>query len=142
MAQDIVPMKPEKAQCPCCGTPLLVEWNLAVYGDGGDSYQFSGLALDTDAMAESLRAKTYTLKKPKLVQLQNPITRHWVVVDKTHGRIVKHSRTTKPYKHIRIVRSANPATKQLMWGLVPTAKKEERESESKLRKGAIITLGA
>jgi len=39
-----------------------------------------------------------------LVQLQNPKTKHWVVIDKGMGKIVKHSRTSKPYKNISIVR--------------------------------------
>jgi len=38
-----------------------------------------------------------------LVQLQNPVTKHWVVVDNTNAKIIKHSRGTKPYKNIRIV---------------------------------------
>jgi hypothetical protein len=39
----------------------------------------------------------------ELVQLLNPITKHWVVIDKTLGKILKHSRTSKPYKNITIV---------------------------------------
>lgn len=107
MAQDIIPMIPEEAKCPCCGMPLLVEWQIATYGEGSDSFQFVGLELDTKYLANALRKKTYK-PKTELVQLQNPITKHWVVIDKTTGSIVKHSRMTRPYKHIKIVRSAKP----------------------------------
>ena len=37
------------------------------------------------------------------VQLQNPKSKKWVIVDKAKGIIVKHSRTSKPYKNIPIV---------------------------------------
>ncbi len=42
-------------------------------------------------------------KTKVLVQFQTPITSHWVVIDKTHGRTMKCSRTTKPYKRIKII---------------------------------------
>jgi hypothetical protein len=35
-----------------------------------------------------------------LVQLQNPRTHNWIVVNKERGGIVKYSRTSTPYKHI------------------------------------------
>jgi hypothetical protein len=38
-----------------------------------------------------------------LVQLLNPKTNRWVVVDKSQGKIIKHSRTSMEYKHIVIV---------------------------------------
>lgn len=41
--------------------------------------------------------------KHELVQLQNPKTHHWLLIDKTLGSILKHSRTCKPYKNITIV---------------------------------------
>ena len=62
MAQDIIAMEPEKTNCPCCGMPLLVEWQIATYSDGGDSFQFVGLRVDEESLAEALRKKTY---KPK-----------------------------------------------------------------------------
>ena len=37
---------------------------------------------------------------PDLVQLQNPLSHRWVVVDRTTAKIIKHSRTSTPYKHI------------------------------------------
>ena len=37
---------------------------------------------------------------PDLVQLQNPRSKHWVVVDRANAKIIKVSRTTMPYKHI------------------------------------------
>jgi hypothetical protein len=37
---------------------------------------------------------------PDLVQLQNPLSHHWVVVDRAAAKIIKHSRTSTPYKHI------------------------------------------
>jgi hypothetical protein len=37
---------------------------------------------------------------PDLVQLQNPLSHHWVVVDRANAKIIKHSRTSTPYKHI------------------------------------------
>lgn len=40
-----------------------------------------------------------------LVQLQNPKTHHWVLIDKTLGSIIKYSRTCKPYKNITIAES-------------------------------------
>lgn len=39
----------------------------------------------------------------ELVQTQNPITKRWVVIDKSKGIIVKHSRTYKPYKTITVI---------------------------------------
>ena len=44
MAQDIVPMEPEETVCPRCMTPLLLDWQLAVY-ESGDSFQFGGLRI-------------------------------------------------------------------------------------------------
>lgn len=50
----------------------------------------------------------YRIKAPppetphELVQVQNPRTKHWVLIDKTLGKILKYSRTTKPYKDIPI----------------------------------------
>ena len=38
-----------------------------------------------------------------LVQLLNPRSNCWVVVDKSRGAIVKRSRTSQEYKHIIIV---------------------------------------
>jgi RNA polymerase subunit RPABC4/transcription elongation factor Spt4 len=35
-----------------------------------------------------------------LVQLLNPRSHTWVVVDKERGAIIKRSRTSTPYKHI------------------------------------------
>ena len=35
-----------------------------------------------------------------LVQLLNPKSNRWVVVDKSQGKIIKHSRTSMEYKHI------------------------------------------
>lgn len=40
--------------------------------------------------------------KQELVQVQNPVTKHWVLINKTLGQILKHSRTSKPYKNIKI----------------------------------------
>jgi hypothetical protein len=45
--------------------------------------------------------------KHDLVQIRNPKSKHWVVVDRTTGTIIKHSRTTIPYKHIRIIGGDN-----------------------------------
>lgn len=43
--------------------------------------------------------------KPKreLVQALNPVTKRYVVIDRSIGSIVKHGRTSKPYKNIPII---------------------------------------
>lgn len=46
--------------------------------------------------------------KHELVQLLNPRSKRWVVVDKTAGKILKYSRTSKPYKNITIVSKSAP----------------------------------
>jgi hypothetical protein len=58
MAQDIAPMEPEKAKCPCCGKPLLVDWQIATYSDGEDSFQFVGLRADLGKKKEKSPAYT------------------------------------------------------------------------------------
>ncbi len=35
------------------------------------------------------------------VQALNPITKRWVKIDTTTGRIVGHKKSPEPYKHIR-----------------------------------------
>jgi len=49
VAQDIIPMEPKEAICPHCGKPVLVEWQLAYYADGGVEHQFLGLKVDEKA---------------------------------------------------------------------------------------------
>lgn len=58
MAQDIVPMEPKKAKCPCCGKFLLVDWQITIYSDGGDSLQFVGLRADLEKKKEKPPAHT------------------------------------------------------------------------------------
>jgi hypothetical protein len=36
--------------------------------------------------------------------VQNPKTNNWVLIDKDRGILIKHSKTKKPYKNIKIVR--------------------------------------
>ena len=43
--------------------------------------------------------------KKELVQLLNPRSHRYVVIDRGRGRIVKHGRTSKPYKNIPIINS-------------------------------------
>jgi len=47
----------------------------------------------------------YKMPKPKkeLVQVMNPITKRYVLIDKSQGKILKHARTNKPYKNVRII---------------------------------------
>jgi hypothetical protein len=41
--------------------------------------------------------------KQDLVQLLNPVSKRWVLVDINEGKIIKYSPTSKPYKHIPII---------------------------------------
>ena len=41
--------------------------------------------------------------KQGLIQLQNPVTKKWVVIDKGTGKIIKHSRTKYPYRNISVI---------------------------------------
>lgn len=45
----------------------------------------------------------YTQPKHEMVQVQSPKTKHWMLIDKTEGIIIKHSRTCKPYKNVTII---------------------------------------
>jgi len=48
----------------------------------------------------------HSIKKvysPRYVQALNPVTKHWVKIDRKIGSIVSHSRTSIPYKNIQIV---------------------------------------
>ena len=49
---------------------------------------------------------------PDLVQLKNPVSHRWVVVDRSAGAIIKHSRTSTPYKHITMVIADKTPRKQ------------------------------
>jgi len=40
--------------------------------------------------------------KKDLIQLRNPVTKRWAVVDRATGSIIKHSHSRKPYKNIPI----------------------------------------
>jgi hypothetical protein len=42
-------------------------------------------------------------RKKELVQLLNPMSHHYVVIDKGRGGIVKHGKTAKPFKNIPII---------------------------------------
>jgi hypothetical protein len=41
--------------------------------------------------------------KQNLIQLLNPKSNRWVVVDRNEGSIIKYSPTSKPYKNILII---------------------------------------
>jgi hypothetical protein len=41
--------------------------------------------------------------KQNLVQLLNPKSNRWVLIDRDEGKIIKYSPTSKPYKHIPII---------------------------------------
>lgn len=52
-------------------------------------------------------------RRKGLVQLLNPITKRYVLVDKVAARIVSHKRTRGPYKGVLIVRKeGDPATEE------------------------------
>ena len=42
-------------------------------------------------------------KMKNLVQLRNPLTKQYVLVDKERGRIIAHKVSKEPYKNIRMV---------------------------------------
>jgi hypothetical protein len=42
--------------------------------------------------------------KDDLVQVLNPRTNRWTLVDTKNGKILKHSRTKNPYKNVRIAK--------------------------------------
>ena len=44
------------------------------------------------------------MDKKDLVQVLNPITKRWVLIDTERGKILKHSRTKNPYKNVRIAK--------------------------------------
>lgn len=48
--------------------------------------------------------------KREIVQTMNPITKRYVKIDKTAGKIVSHKRTKGPYKDIPIVGSRESAS--------------------------------
>ena len=41
--------------------------------------------------------------RKELVQVLNPVTKQYVLIDKSIGSILKHSRTSKPYKNVPIL---------------------------------------
>jgi predicted amidophosphoribosyltransferase len=40
---------------------------------------------------------------PRFVQALNPVTKHWIKIDRKIGSIVSRSRTSVPYKNIEVV---------------------------------------
>ncbi len=122
MAEDIVSMESWKAKCPNCGCKLEVEWQLAVYGEGGDSPQFVGLkqvksvprrlsflARRGDQPSKRVRFTTpckrvasINEQKHEIVQLPNPKTKRWVKIDKTTGSIISHKMSPGAYAGITI----------------------------------------
>lgn len=116
MAEDIVPMESWKAKCPCCGCGLEVEWQLAIYGEGGDSPQFIGLkqvkeaprrlsflARRGDQPSKRVRFTVRgSAKKREIVQLPNPITKRWTKIDRTTGTILSHKKSPGAYKGVTV----------------------------------------
>lgn len=39
----------------------------------------------------------------RYVQVQSPVTKRYAVIDKTTGSIVRHSKSKRPYKAIKII---------------------------------------
>ena len=64
MARDIIPMEPIETECPCCKSPLFMDYQIAIY-ESGDSFQFRGLR--QRATAEAISKQTYT-PKPHLTK--------------------------------------------------------------------------
>ena len=44
-----------------------------------------------------------SMRKKEIVQVQNPITKKYIKINKTDGIIVSHKKSTGPYKNIPIV---------------------------------------
>ena len=60
--------------------------------------QFKGVAKESDGRGAGQAAVKGAAKDR--VQLQNPVTGHWVKVDTSTGRIIDEKRTGGPYKGI------------------------------------------
>jgi len=42
-------------------------------------------------------------RKKELVQILNPVSKKYTLIDKSQGKILKHSRSNKPYKNVPVL---------------------------------------